>query len=302
MEYTGKVPKYKLNRLLSAHERTFQLHQKEGTGKPPHHQLSVISINSKSMQLVDKFFLWKGLLTFAAGAGLALIAWMLIGNILISHEKPTGLAGDWGFLLAILLMAIPVALLNLWMLHKDLGFTHYPILLDRLNGKVHFFRQDGSINSSKWDDIFFCFGRVKNQTWEIQGHILDAARKTVTDTFSFSEVGVGEQDRQQLLSYWEFVRTYMENGPSEIASEIEACLPIAKTKETFIFAMLRMRYILSGIPFPLQLILLAFYLLIYPARWIAMQASKTPEWPAELEALCQAAPEDPYYRDASTNT
>ncbi|WP_114154408.1 DUF6708 domain-containing protein [Chromobacterium haemolyticum] len=302
MEYTGKVPKYKLNRLLSAHERTFQLHQKEDTGRPPHHQLSVISINSKCMQLVDKFFLWKGLLTFVAFAGLGLIAWMLIGNILISHNKPSGLAGDWGFLLAILLIAIPVALLNLWMLYKDLGFTHYPILLDRLNGKVHFFRQDGSINSTKWDDIFFCFSRVKNQTWEIQGHILNEAQNTVIDTFSFSEVGVGEQDRQQLLSYWEFVRTYMENGPSEIVSEIEACLPIAKTKETFIFAMLRMRYILSGIAFPLQLILLSFYVLIYPARWIAMHASKIPEWPAELEALCHAAPEDPYHRDASTNT
>jgi hypothetical protein len=175
-------------------------------------------------------------------------------------------------------------------------------LLDRLNGKVHFFRQDGSINSSKWIDIFFCFARVKNQTWEIQGHILDENQEIVIDTFSFSEVGVGEQDRQQLLGYWEFVRTYMENGPSEVVSEIEAYLPISQKKETFIFAMLRMRYILSSTPFPLQLILLAFYLLIYPARWIAMHASKIPKRPAELEALSHAAPGDPYHRDASTNT
>ncbi|UJB30813.1 DUF6708 domain-containing protein [Chromobacterium sp. Beijing] len=302
MEYTGKVPKYKVNRPITNQELELKLEQKINSGAQPNYQLSVISINSKSMQLVDKFFLWKGLLTFVAIAGLALITWMLIGNILISYDKPSGLAGDWGFLLAILLMAIPVALLNLWILHKDLGFTHYPILLDRLNGKVHFFRQDGSVSSSKWSDIFFCFARVKNQTWEIQGHILDENQEIVIDTFSFSEVGVGEQDRQQLLSYWEFVRTYMENGPSEVASEIEACLPISQKKETFIFAMLRMRYILSSIPFPLQLILLAFYLLIYPARWIAMHASKIPKWPAELEALSHAAPGDPYHRDASTNT
>jgi hypothetical protein len=49
--------------------------------------------------------------------------------------------------------------------------------------------------------------------------------------------------------------------------------------------------ILSFLFFPLTLM----YAI---GRWVAMRTSKQPVWPAEIEAECAIAPDDPYLVDA----
>ena len=46
----------------------------------------------------------------------------------------------------------------------------------------------------------------------------------------------------------------------------------------------------------------ALALMLVPGRWIAMQTSKVPRWPQEIEEACRIEPGDPWVRDATTVT
>ncbi|MCW5617523.1 MAG: hypothetical protein KIT32_20580, partial [Rhodocyclaceae bacterium] len=46
----------------------------------------------------------------------------------------------------------------------------------------------------------------------------------------------------------------------------------------------------------------ALALMLVPGRWIAMQTSKVPKWPQEIEEACRIEPGDPWVRDATTVT
>ena len=63
MEYTGLIRKYPINRPLTEKDRAQQLHQKTRLEVAPAYQLSVIRMNSTFIELVDKFYAWKGFLT-----------------------------------------------------------------------------------------------------------------------------------------------------------------------------------------------------------------------------------------------
>ncbi|CAK9886291.1 MAG: hypothetical protein XXXJIFNMEKO3_02719 [Candidatus Erwinia impunctatus] len=47
--------------------------------------------------------------------------------------------------------------------------------------------------------------------------------------------------------------------------------------------------------------MLGFGLIFSIPRYIAMQTSRIPQWPKEIELLCQPEKDDPYFRDASMN-
>jgi hypothetical protein len=316
MEYSGLTGKYIVNRALTVQELERQLDIKLRLDVEPGHQLSVIRMNSTYIELVDKYFGWKGFLSTFCLVVIAMVGvtflW-LVYSAVFQGWRNTSLGeylGVFGFCIALF---SPLIWLFTSTLKKEaFAYTHYPIRLNRQTRMIHVFRLNGTVLSVPWDELHFCIASLIRRGWEIQGHVLDKDKITVLETFPFMFNGSGEYDRDKALPrYWEFVRRYMEDGPAAFmpkpnsdpsnSYEVKYCLPIAQQRETFKFSMHRVHYEMAGAPRPLTWILLLIYLALYPFRWFAMCTSKIPQWPQDIEDQCVIQPGDPYVRDSSTN-
>lgn len=288
MEYTGLAVKYRINRALSEQELQRRLHQSARLDVEPAYELSVIEFNASYMEVVDKYYAWKGFLTTflisamaLVGGGFMFVAGSLALEALTSAADP---ATVWGFAALMFLLAATLIAGGVWLLRKEsFAYTHYPIRLNRKTRMVHVFRLDGSVLSVPWNEVFFCLGALPQRGWEIQGHVLDADGQTVKETFAFAPHGVGVREREMLKQYWEFVRRYMEDEPQAVASEVKVCLPIAERRETFAFGWHRTHYHVGALPLVMQALMLLLYLVIYPGRWFALRTSRIPQWPANVD-------------------
>lgn len=296
MEYTGLIQKFKVNRPLNDEERALKLDQNKRLDIRPEHQLSVIRLNSTFLEIVDVYFSWKGAATLAALSGMVVsivVAAVLVGAPADAFDTEQG---HWLNVLAASLFGLACFSGFAWLAHFEcFRHTHYPMRFNRKTRKVHVFRVDGTVLTADWDKLYFCLGRCyQPKNWTIQGHVLADDRRTVLETFSLPEWGVGDADRELLKHMWEYVRRYVAEGPADLIEQTPVVLPIASRRESFWFGWHRTHAIWS-------LILLPAYLFIYPGRWIAIRTSKIPVWPAEIEAQCVVKPDDRYVRDASTN-
>lgn len=302
MEYTGLVRKYPVSRPLASREYELQLGKKLRLDTEPAYQLSVIRTNSTYIELVDKYYGWKGLITSVALVGNAILLWMLAEMTIVSVTIPGRFEKDWPFLLLMYAIASPVIAHCVWALRKEaFAYTHYPIRFNRKTRMVYVFRLDGTVLSVPWDEVFFCLGALPQTRWEIQGHVLAEDGKTVCETFAaFPQTALGAIERGQLLRHWEFIRRYMEEGPRDAYERARVCLPIATQREPIAFGFHRM-HVEAGTNVALSLAFAVMALVTLPGRWFAMRTSKIPVWPHEIENACRVAPGDPYVRDASMN-
>lgn len=302
MEFTGLLRPYHVNRPLTDDEQVLQLNQKERLDIRFSHELTVIETNSHWMEVVDKFFFDKGFFSTASmlgiGVNAAIAVFAVVGTVLALMD------GNPDALLLLLLVPFGVGLSwHIWtMARKELNYTHYPIRFNRQTKMVHVFRQDGTVLSVKWNQVFFTQVRRSGNAWDIVGHVLADDKLTVLETFALPATAVGSKEKEDMRGYWEFIRRYMEDGPASVYDNITGCLPIKDQKETLAFSYERVAFSLGSYPNVFNFIFYLVYYLFYPGRWLAMRFSKIPQWPAEIEALCPR-PEghDPYFRDASMN-
>jgi len=306
MEYTGLTSKYPVNRPLTDREREFQLHQEQRLELEPAHQLSVIRLNSTFLELVDKYYGWKGFITTTCIAGLVVAGggglYGFGALMLDAYQAAAGEEAPWGYALLALAMVLPLIWLLVWLLRKEsFAYTHYPIRLNRKTRMIHLFRLDGSILSVPWEEVFFCLGALRQGNWEIQAHVLDQDRVTVRETFAaFPQIGGNSAEREKLKHFWEFIRRYMEEGPRDTFERAQVCVPVAERRESVSFGFHRM-HVESGTNLVFVVIGALMALALLPGRWIAMRTSKIPVWPKEIDHVCRVDPSDPFIRDASMN-
>lgn len=297
MNYAGLFGKYPCSRFLTELEVARKLEQRKKLDITPSHQLSVIEINSTFVELIDKYFLWKGCLSGVAMIGLLMFFVLFCAMALLPAQKD-----DLLFFIGLALLASPFVWFMCFLIKKEsFAYTHYPIRLNRKTRMVHVFRINGSVLSVPWNEVFFCIAPCGKGDWEIQGHVLDKDKKTVLETFAFSEGAGSKLESEKLKHYWEFVRRYMEEGPESVIDGITGYLPISDRRETFIFGFHRMRFTVGAAPLILQIPILILNTLIYPARWFAMRTSKIPKWPKDIEDQCPVEENDPYARDYRNN-
>ncbi len=302
MEYSGLFKPYPANRLLKDEERQRQLHQKQRLEVDAGDDVTVIRFNATYLELMDKWLDARGIMTSVAvmGIGFGLFAIGVWPYFYFTSNQVGD--GFWLPAIAMSVLAIAFLVLPFWLLKTDaFRYTHFPIRLNRKTKMVHVFRTNGTVLSVPWDEVFFCVAALPQNNWEIQGHVLDADGTTVKETFALPVIGTGERDREQLSRYWEFVRRYMEEGPSSVARLIEYCLPIAERRESFADGFHHLHARAHAAPAPILIGVLLIYLVTYPGRWFALRTSKIPQWPAEIEAVNVIETNDPYRKDSSGN-
>jgi hypothetical protein len=300
MDCEGLLFKYSVNRPLNAIETKYHLLPKASSlaDKPDDHR-AVIQMNSTYLEYVDKFYLWRGCFTVTVIAFLAFMLFMPISIISAFVQKWETLPGSdqWAeiiFLTGMLVTIIPILWLGRWLLYKEISrYTHYPIRFNCKTRMVHVFRIDGTVMSESWDKLYFTVA-YSDKSWEIRGHRLADNGVTVLETFALT------YKQSAIIPYlfqqWEFIRRYMEEGPKELIDQVVYTMDIAKHKETFWFGFHRMMMYFEVFAFFAWFFSPLLFVCAI-GRWIVVQTSKIPVWPAEIEAECRVNRNDPYLRD-----
>lgn len=307
MDYYGQLPKYPINRPLTEAERADQLQQKKRVEIDPHYNLSVIRINSTYLEIVDKYYAWKGgaLLISVVVILIASIALGTVAALVINKWDMATIEnrqGSLGALFVAALVFLPLIIYSIWLaLRETFTYTHYPIRLNRKTRMVYVFRRDGTILSVPWDDLFFTLNKA-TRDWNVRGHVLDVDGVTVKETFAFP---MYDDLKSELLLYWEFVRRYMEDGPAKLIGsgdgQVNICHPIADRKESFGWSMHLIYSHFAPVPIMLW-IFSPFLTLVGLARYLAHLTCDVPEWPKRINDSCVIEPGDPYERDARHNS
>jgi hypothetical protein len=185
-----------------------------------------------------------------------------------------------------------------WMARNEIfRYTHYPMRFNRKTRMVHFFRFDGTTVSEAWNKVFFAVSPVTpgSPVFEVRAHCLSEDGKTVRDTFLLPNQKL--KDSPFLLSQWEFIRRYMEEGPEKLIGQVHTIHAIDKRREYFGDGFVRLLS-QNGTPDWLDILFAPLTFIETFGRYIAMHTSKIPVWPDEIEAQCQIEQDDPYILDS----
>jgi hypothetical protein len=297
MEYDGLVVRYPINRPLTDEEHQRRVEVGSPTSFVPAAFSAAIAQNEHCMELVDKYYAWKG---FASG----LLLGPMVAFVWLTATFPgavaTGLARTpdaqkWqGWLvggIGLVAFSLLVALFVWAVLRESFTLTHFPIRFNRKNRMVYVFRpkRRSDILRVKWDDVFWHIRRNKNKqfgsyNWFVAGHVMAKDRKTVLETFAFGHVG---SSPEEVYPQWEYVRRFMQEGPDAVPAP-EFYLPITGKREGFWWGA---QTLLFNTPTALiaSMVLLPFTVLGVFARWLCMLTNRVPVWSADIEGECDAA-------------
>ncbi|MFC3552432.1 DUF6708 domain-containing protein [Lysobacter cavernae] len=312
MDYAGldvRNIRYPINRPLTEEERENEFSRATRLDIEPNNYLSIIKCNSTFMELVDRWYSIKGFNVWLGAMTGAILLW-LVSLVMWAMLFDTGkLDPDewwvpwvgWGVL-------IPMGLFflsgSVWLVRSEcFRWTHYPMRLNRKTRQVHVFRQDGTVLTTPWDDLFIVLANSTTppigKTFDLRAHVLAEDRQTVLESFSLGYVLTGDEDSTRKL--WEFIRRYMEEPDGvgqafEQLGPLDPCLPLDGRKEGWGWGIFRT--LATSIHWPLlQLVSSLVFSWVALGRGVAMITSKQPQWPAEVEAANAVEPNDPYQRN-----
>jgi len=184
---------------------------------------------------------------------------------------------------------------------------HYPIRFNRKTRKVYVRQYNRKVEVYNWDDLTFFIAYI-NEDRDIRAVTFDKDGETVTGMFALAfQNNVTDQS---LISYFEFIRRYMEGDGQqlkEVKEAIRYIYPIHKKRETPLMSFKRLilnevHYDHENIEYPertfrihpVQLITLPMLVLRYAGRVISMLTSYRHRFSKQIEAECQIDLNDPY--------
>ncbi|MCC8367817.1 hypothetical protein J8V57_16325 [Xenorhabdus sp. PB61.4] len=298
--YKGLFTPYLLNRKLTEQEKRDRLCQ----GQPhPDNPLvtnddTVIKMNSTYLETIDRYYTFKG---FPSLISFLMTIVFLIGLICFSitsflrhvlRDEPLESGDSYLIVFCIIFLFFTVCATSSVFLKEWFRKTHYPIRFNRKTQMVYVYQVNGTVLVAPWSDIFFTLyeGKGIGLGWGIDGHILADDKETVLQTFS---LGIYDS-KVNIPGYWEFIRCYMEEDVlDELPKTIFLCHPISEKKESYIYGLQYILRVDTKWDWFYKLLLVPYYLLESFSRYIAMQTSKIPQWPEEVEEKCEVAVDDP---------
>ncbi|WP_157958613.1 DUF6708 domain-containing protein [Salinicola sp. CPA57] len=310
MDYTGfgKRGRYPKGYRITESDVGVRYRQRDSVDAPAMDFLSVIKINSNYIELVDRWYPIRGFwawLSVVLGLGSVLAGGALVYASFFPLDDPlVSGAGEKFFLVVVSLMFFLLAWFGAWYAFKEecLGYTHYPMRLNRKNRQVYFFRQDGTVLTVPWESLFLTLGESKSPlagtTYDLRAHVLDDDGETVRESFSLgypSPLG----NAQSIDKFWAFLQPYMEaeDGVERTWHHLKEntgyLVPVDNRREGWRWSIARSFMLGAHWPY-LQLLFSPFLGLNALGRMLAMSTSKIPQWPEEVERANPEEPDDPY--------
>lgn len=306
MDYEGRDfrnIRYPVDRPLTDEERAHQYRQQVAGEGPPMDFLSVIKLNGSYIELVDRWYpitgfsVWFG--ACVAFVGL-LITFVVSWAFFFAPIQDEPIA-RWLLLLILGPVSLGLAVLGGFIVRTECGrWTHYPMRLNRKTRQVYVFRQNGTVLTVSWDELFIALGKANNPmvgtTYDLRAHVLDANGETVRESFSLGYAFLGNE--RSIGKFWAFLQPYMEapDGVERTHHHLKEggfLAPIDGRKEGWRWSIARSFMLAAHWPW-LQFLGSPFLGLNAVGRMFAMATSKQPAWPAEIEAANTVEPGDPY--------
>ncbi|WP_201590621.1 DUF6708 domain-containing protein [Psychrobacter fozii] len=184
-------------------------------------------------------------------------------------------------------------------------YRHYPIRFNRENRKVYVRKYNRKIETYKWDDLVFFIAYLK-EGMDIKAVTLEKDGTTIKSMFAlaFSHADIDDS----LVSYFEFIRRYMESDDQElkeVKDVVRYIYPIHHQRETIRTSIKRVAlydfyhtYLNTEYPkesfywHPSVLIVLPFLFLRVLGRRISMLTSIKHTFPERIESECRIDPMD----------
>ncbi|MDR5735837.1 hypothetical protein QCE47_26305 [Caballeronia sp. LZ025] len=277
----------------------------------PHASALAIRMNSTYLEMVDGYYANRGVMSafsiFALSVGLGFLAMLLFSTAHDYLDSSWNHNEDIPMFIATGSVATAYSLLifgtimfTCW-IGEWSGYTHYPIRLNRRNRMVYVFRGDGTVLEAPWDATYFTLYVVKNigVPWLGICGLVMKDETTVQEQFMF---GYSSSIKENCFRHWEFMRRYMEDGPSAVmnADGFRYCLPIADRKETPYQGWVAL--VASDAWNPVfKWLMFSIHAVSFLGRIVWRATSKVPLWPADVQAACRIEPGDPYVRDSRSN-
>ena len=184
---------------------------------------------------------------------------------------------------------------------------HYPIRFNRKIRKVYVRQYNRKVEVYNWDELTFFIAYISEDR-DIRAVTFDKDGETVTGMFALAfQNNVIDQS---LISYFEFIRRYMEGDDQqlkEVKEAIRYIYPIHKKRETPLMSFKRLilnvlYYSHENIEYPertfrfhpVTLVILPLLVLRYVGRVISMLTSYRHRFSSDIQAECQIDPNDPY--------
>ena len=272
-------------------------------------QQTVVQFNSTYLETTGRNERRRG---DAVGWGLALGALALF---ITSQSKFlfVNLINDFNILILILIIYSAVIMTMFYgllvnVLSTELFTTwHYPIRFNRKTRKVYVRQYNRKVEVYNWDDLTFFIAYISEDR-DIRAVTFDKDGETVTGMFALAfQNNVIDQS---LISYFEFIRRYMEGDDQqlkEVKEAIRYIYPIHKKRETPLMSFKRLilnvlYYSHENIEYPERtfrfypviLVILPLLALRYAGRVISMLTSYRHCFSPDIQAECQIDPSDPY--------
>ena len=296
--FDGWLTRYKVNRPLNKYELSNRLKVLDAINLPPADK-GAVKLNSVFIEYVDRYFVWRG---WAAAGGVVLggvFLYMTSRLALSIYTPPINesvaplkfVVASWIFTMIFGLMCSGAFFC---LGRKDFFcYTHYPIRFNRKNRKVYIFQHNGpgGVIDVDWEKSYWIVGKIRDgwhSSYDLRCHILDNDG-LIRHTFS---VGGESSCRAEILQHWEMIRRYMEESPA--ALPFPPLHLFTSTEPTLLNCFLIQVGAVSGFNGLKSLPYLVFGSIWAFFRWISQKTCRTPRWPAEVEAVCQIAEDDPY--------
>lgn len=304
---TGWAKPFKINRMITQKESVAKLSRQRQMRGSPKLQHSLIHFNSTYADFIGRDYRFRGMSGTLVALIISVPVILFLAFLVVGMFPESYLSGEEDFTTFIISEVVFVAILlgvcyMLWRLifrHEFFAYTYYPIRFNRKTRMVHVFRHPrfGGVLSVPWDDVFWHVGRgyVQKYLCDVRGHLMDGHE--VVDTFAVGYC-YGDDRMEEILSLWEFIYRYMEEGPEMVADHpMERLIhdsPRPTWKNCYSFAFMSMgmtfitlRYLLAPLFYPLVLSLASM-------RWLVFKTCKPPVWPHEIAAESYIEPNDPH--------
>ena len=225
---------FKVNRPLNTYEQLHHFDVKQRASDKVHYELSLTQLNSTYVEGVDKWYAIRGGPAMISMVGCALMLFLtcfcLFVGIKHSYAPMYFAAAFSGSGLAGMI----------YLFTRDaFAYTHYPIRFNRKNRQVYAFRRNGTVLKAAWDEMYWTIHGTGTglQSIFVAGHVLTPDGH-VKETIGLAQVAASMDGVEELQTFFEFYRRYMEEGPERVLNDLRPTplimLPgIHKQKETW---------------------------------------------------------------------
>lgn len=276
-----------------------------------YHSAQVVRMNSTFLEVVGGEFHRRGaIILFLPFLVFLVVGAMLLLYILLLTDQQAATIWSQNPLIA-LTMLVVLPILSYWAYvevrqeYKQTMFrwTHLPIRFNRKKRKVHFYERDGSVRSVDWDRAGFKLS------------ISQGGPKTAKRTRLVCEVTTGgktsiycvthdylDTANCVVLSYWEFLRRYMEHDDiRSLYRRLDYCVDVVDKKPDLACMWAYTNHFFERWWWIFRWMPLAALLFTWPGRFYVFRQSRLPVWPEYIEKQCAIDPHDPYLIDSSHN-